>query len=291
MKLSLPFLVLVAVISGFAGGWLASPSGSAPAAAKETAFERVMRTGILRCGYYVFPPVTKRDEATGEMTGLAVDMMQLIAEKSSLKVEWAEEVTFGNWGATLQAGRVDAICTPMWPDVAMSRVALFTGSLWYAGISPLVKANDTRFADDLERLNREDITFVTQEGNVIDFLTRQAFPKAGISAIAPSADGAQAVQEILTGKADALLTDRNAETEYNRTSSVPLRLVDRNHPVKYQPFTLVTGTDAPLLRDFLDSAIDDLINSGSINRLLDKWDQKPATFMRISRNAAYPVQP
>lgn len=251
---------------------------------KETAFERIMRTGTIRCGYYVFPPVTYRDDKTGELSGFSVDMMNALAKRASLKVEWVEEVTFGNWVPALQSKRFDAVCTPMWPEIAMAKAAAFSTPMFYAGLSPMVRADDERFkGDDLSRLNKPDVTFVTQDGNAIDTLTREFFSEAKINSVSASMDGPTVLQEIVTKKADAILLDRNGEVEYNKHNPVKLRLVDKAHPVKVQPFTLVVGRDETTLKDFLDNAIHDLNNDGSIDRALKKWESVPDLFLRVAK--------
>ena len=249
----------------------------------ETGFERVMRTNTLRCGYYVFPPVTYRDPNTNELSGLSVDMMNAIAKRGNLKIEWTEEVNFANWAPALQSKRFDAVCTPMWPEIALARAVAFTQAMFYSALSPLVRADDTRFADDLDVLNNPDVIFVTQDGNTIDMLTREAFPKAKINTLPASADGPTVLQEIVTKKADVILLDRNGEHEYNKNNPVKLRLMAKDKPVKIQAFTLAVGRDDTVLKDFLDNAINDLVMDGSMERYLKKWQEVPDLFIPVKR--------
>ncbi|MBU6236120.1 MAG: transporter substrate-binding domain-containing protein, partial [Alphaproteobacteria bacterium] len=123
--------------------------------ARETAWQRIIRTNTIRCGYYVFPPVTYRDPNTKALSGFSVDMMEAIGKAAGLKIEWTEEVNFANWVPALQAGRFDMACTPMWPDIPLGRVVSFSVPFMFAGLSPMVRADDDRFkGDDLARLNQ-----------------------------------------------------------------------------------------------------------------------------------------
>ncbi len=254
------------------------------AAEKESAFDRVMRTGTIRCGYYVFPPMVMRDVGSGKPSGFAVDFMDEIGQRSGLKIEWAEEVTFGNWIPALQSHRFDVVCAPMWPEIPMARAAAFSVPLMYAGLSPLVRADDARFSgNDLAAFNDPGVTFLTQDGNALDSLTRAAFPKAKIRAMPAGMDGPSILQEIVTKKADAILLDRNAEIEYNKNNPVRLRLVASDKPIKVQSFSLVVGRDEMVLKDFLDNAILDLRNDGSIDRMLAKWEQEPGVYLRAAK--------
>jgi ABC-type amino acid transport substrate-binding protein len=252
---------------------------------KESAFDRVMRTGVLRCGYYVFPPVTYRDPKTDALSGFSVDMMNRIGERAGLKIEWTEEVTFGNWVPALQSRRFDAVCTPMWPEIPMGRAVAFSIPMFYSGLYPMVKVDDLRFAKvtaDFSRLNQPDVTFVAQEGNVLDTITREAFPNAKVVSVSASVDGPTMMQEIATGKADVVLMDHNGLIEYNRNNPVKMKLLDAGDPVKVQSFTLVVGREEMVLKDFLDNAILELQYSGVIDRLLTKWESQPGLFLRPS---------
>lgn len=254
------------------------------AADKETAFDRIIKTGTIRCGYYVFPPMVYRDPNTNELSGFAVDMMNALAKDAGLKVEWTEEINFANWVSALQSKRFDVACAPSWPDIALSKVVRFSTPLLYAGLSPMVRADDARFkGDDLARLNQPDVTFVTQEGNAQDTLTREVFDKAKISAMPTTMDGPTVLQEIVTKKADAILLDRNAEIAYNKNNTVKLRLVAPDRPVKAQPFALAVAKSEADLQDFLNDAVEAMLNDGRIDRIMKKWEPEPGTFLRPTK--------
>ena len=251
---------------------------------KEFAFDRILKTNTIKCGYYVFPPVTYKDSETGEVTGMFVDMMNVIAERAGLDVEWTEEVTFGNWGPALQSGRYDAVCTPLWPDLAASRIAAFTKATFYAGIYPMVRANDERFEGvDLERLNNEDVTFLSQDGTNLTEITKAKFPRAKIRTMPAKMDGPTLLQEIVTGKADAILLDKNAEIHYNKNNPVKLKLLVKGNPLKVQPFTYAVRRQDLGLKDFLNEAIDNMHNDGTIARLINKWETEPGLFIPIAK--------
>jgi ABC-type amino acid transport substrate-binding protein len=144
----------------------------------------------------------------------------------------------------------------------------------------MVRVDDTRFGDDLDRLNQEDVTFLVQDGDVLADLTKQFFPKAKMLAVAANVDGPSTIQNIVTKKADAILLDRNGVLEYNKRSEQKMRLVANDRPVKYQPFVLAVARQAPDLREFLDNAIDDLKINRAIDYMLGQWEAEPGLFDR-----------
>lgn len=254
------------------------------AADKENAMERILRTNTIRCGYYVYPPVTYRDPNTNELSGFSVDMMNAIGEAAGLKIEWTEEHNFGNWVAAIQANRFDVACTPMWPDIPLGRTVTFSIPFMYAGLSPMVRVDDERFkGDDLARLNQPDVKFLAQDGNALMAVTKAAFDKAQLMTVSSTVEGHVVIQEIYTKKADAMLGDANNIVEYNSSNDIKLRLVAPGKPVKVQEFSLAMGQSELRLKAFLDNAVQQLINDGSIDRMLTKWEQQPGLFLRVAK--------
>lgn len=281
MKLPhIALIIAIAAATSFAvGKYTAQPTTEK----KETAFERMMRTGTLRCGYYVFPPIIVRDPSTNKMSGFTVDMMEAIAAKTDIKIEWTEESTFGNWIPALQSNRYDAMCAPMWSDMALGREVIYSHPLFFAAIGPLVRADDTRFdgPDAMDRLNRPEVKIIAQEGNMILSLAKEALPKATILAVSAQMDGPTIIQNVLSKKADVVLLDKNAEIEYNKHNDVKLKMINLKTPLKAQPFVLPVPHQEVGLQGFLNNAILDLHYSGTIRRLLNKWEAEPGTFLRV----------
>jgi ABC-type amino acid transport substrate-binding protein len=254
---------------------------------KESAFDRVIRTNTIRCGYYVFPPVTYRDPNTGELSGFTIDMMNEIGKRASLKIEWTEEYSWSGWTEALYAKRFDVACTPNWPDVPSGRVVAFGIPMFYAGIYPVVRSEDERFmSDDLSQLNREDITLAAPEGDALVTLTQAWFPKSILLIIPAGTDTGSYGLQITTKKADALLWDDNGLYQYNKTNEKKLKAISRNNPVKIQSFSMAVTRNDLVLKDFLDNAVHDLINDGTMDRLLRKWEPEPGkTYLRVANPA------
>lgn len=255
---------------------------------KESAFDRVTRTGVIRCGYYVFPPVTYRDPNTGKLSGFTVDMMDEIAKRASLKIEWTEETNFSNWIPGLQSKRFDVSCTPNWPDIPQGRAAAFSIPMFYSGLYPMVRADDARFKnnDDLSALNHPDITFSAQEGEGPAGLIKAYFPKAKLNLLPNDAEKTNFVMDLTTKKADAIVTDENGLSEYNRNAKIKMKLIGLKSPLKLQSFTLAVERHEMILNDFLNNAVLDLIYDGTMDRLLRKWEAEPGkTYLRVTSPA------
>ncbi len=251
---------------------------------KQSTFDRIMATREIRCGYYVFPPVTYRDPKTGDLSGFTVDMMNEIGRRAGLKVVWAEETNFVTWTESLKAGRFDVACTPNWPDTPLASVVAFSVPMFYAGMYPMVRADDPRFqsGDIMARLNQPDVTFVSVEGSAMDIPIQTSFPNAKIDTLPKSAGDSSFILNLLTKKADALIMDQNGKIEYGRANPGKLKMIDTIPPIKMMAFTLAVDRNEMILKDYLDSAVQDLIYDGTMDRLLKKWEPEPGkTFLRV----------
>ncbi len=112
---------------------------------KESTYDRVMRTGTIRCGYYIWPPFLAKDPNTGKLSGIASDMMDEIGKQLSLKVEWVAEVDTSTMFEGYSTGRYDLVCGPVASTPARARVVDFTIPFAYGSYYLYVKEGDLRF--------------------------------------------------------------------------------------------------------------------------------------------------
>lgn len=255
---------------------------------KESTFDRVMRTNTLRCAYYVFPPVTYRDPNTNALSGLSVDIMNEIGKRASIKIEWTEETNFSNWIIGLQAHRFDASCTPQWPDIPQARSVAFSIPMFYAGLYAAVRADNMRFPSDTASvLNDPSITFAYSEGDAPYTLIKNYFPKAALKALPADGNISAFAMDVITKKSDAFITDYNGVSEFNRNNPNKIRLLGTDHPLKFQASSLAVEAHDIELKNFLDNAILDLQNDGTMDILLRKWENNPGhDYLRVASPAA-----
>ncbi len=258
------FLLTVAVAALVAFGmahFAARPGQAAP----ETARDRVLRTGVLRCGYYVFPPALGIDANTGEKSGFAVDMAQEIAQKLNVKLEWAEEVNFGNMMAALQAGRFDAICTPAWINAAQGREALYTRELLYSPIVAVVRADDARFdGDDLRATDTGGFTLATTDGDVTAAIAADDFPGAKALALPNNSPLQQMFLNVRDGKADMTFTDMNGFLMFDKANPGQLKVAQGGKPMRVFPFAIAVGKGEFGLQNLLNHALTEMLYAGRV---------------------------
>ena len=102
------FIILLSVIASVAATGLyfkSQSGGGVSASTQETTYDRVIRTGTLRCGYAAWYPNLIIDPNTKAKSGISYDVMEEVGRRLGLKVEWTQEAGFGSAEQDLKTGK------------------------------------------------------------------------------------------------------------------------------------------------------------------------------------------
>ncbi len=295
-------IIAVAVIVFVAGNWLSSRgaaegspdamlmSGDSSSSArndnKETAYDRVMRTGQIRCGYALWPPFFRRDPNTNQLSGFNYDIIEAVGRELNLKIDWVEEAGFGNYIEGLKAGRYDVMCQTVWPDAGRLKNALVTIPAHYHKVHIITRADDARFDGGWQKLNDSRFKVVAVDGDITDTIARTDFPNAQLVSLPQSADARQMFTEIETGKADATFVDYGFFLDYDRQNPGKLKIAGNVLRVYGSVFSVNNGEI--MLKTLLDNTLTALINSGRIAEILHRHPTTAmppaATYIPSSQN-------
>lgn len=241
-----------------------------PSAHAGETYDRVMESGKIRCGYYLWNPMIQRDIATGETRGSFVEIMEEIGRRLSLEVEWTEEPPVSALVEGVRTNRYDMICAPLYVLASRARVVHYTSPLIYAPIQLAARADDERFtADmDLSEFNSSDYTFATQEGEAGDIITRQRFPEGKVNPVPTIADYTQIYQELTSGKADIAAVVPQTFYEFDKANPGKLKLLPQI--VSLSSATLATPNNDFAFASMIDGAVREIVNDGTVAEILRK---------------------
>jgi polar amino acid transport system substrate-binding protein len=237
---------------------------------KETTLDRVKRTGVIRCGYITWPPYLIKDLNTGAMSGIAHELIEAIAHEMEVRVDWAEEVGWGNYHEGLNANRYDLMCVPVWQSGTRAKAALLAHPLYYTGLYAFARADDTRFDQNLSAVNQKDVRIVVVEGDITQGVRRTQFPDAQELALAQMADPAQFYLSVATNKADVLFDNFFAYEQYNKAASVKLKPIAESKPIRLFGTSPAVRIGETEWKDALDTVIESLIDTGTVGRIVKK---------------------
>lgn len=283
-KTPLFLVVVIALAAGYAGAYFAQHKGDAVVAVKkETAYERVMRTGVLRCGYAMWPPIVlDKNPNTGELSGIMKDIMEEAGKNLSLKVEWVEETGWGTYPEGLKSGRFDVFCAGSWRSAAKGREIRYTIPVFYNPVYAYVRADDTRFDGGLGGLNDPAMRISGQDGEYSELVARKHFPKATYVGQPQMSEMGLIFMNVANGKADIVFNVPDLAEDFMQKNQGKLkRLSVEPYAVSSTSFSV--GMHETDLQQLLDTAFVELIDSGMINKILEKNNAKSDQFLRIAK--------
>ena len=284
-KSNLLVVIVVALIAGYAGTYFASHKNTpvVAEAKKETAYERVMRTGVLRCGYAMWPPlVLDKDANTGQMTGIMKDIMEEAGKSLSLKVEWVEETGWGTYPEGLRTGRFDVFCAGSWRSAAKGREIRYTVPVFYNPVYAYVRADDARFDGGLDVLNDPAMRISGQDGEYSELVARKHFPKATYVGQPQMTDLALIFLNVANGKADIVFNVPDLADEFMQKNPGKLKQLTVE-PYSVSSTSFSVGMHETDLQHLLDTAFVEMIDTGLVDKILEKYNAKPDQFLRIAK--------
>lgn len=247
---------------------LFSPS-SAFAAGKENAYDRVIRTGTLRCGVMLWPPYFDKDPNTGVMSGLGVDLYGTIASFLDIKIDFVE-IVMGQQVQDLNQGKVDAVCNDGPYMFSAMKFLDYARPAYYAPVHVYVSTASDRFKTQ-DDLNKKDVRFIGMDGDLSVDLVQRNYPDATLQTMPGMSDGSVLMTGVTTGKADAVIIDPASVKAFNQTNKPGLKALFTDQPVVY-PITLSVRKGETDLLNMINAGIDAAWNTNAAAAILKKYD-------------------
>jgi ABC-type amino acid transport substrate-binding protein len=285
MKFSQIILVLILCIAAaYATATYVSKPTAAPTTAKETAYQRVMRTGVLRCGYIIYPQFLERDPNTGAFGGVVYELMEEIVHQLSLKIEWTEEVGMSNMFEGLSIGRYDAMCSMIAYVPNRLRGAEFTDPYLYFPLYAYARADDTRFDNNLAKINDPSIKIAYLEGEMGQTVKEQDFPNAASVSLQNLTGFSDVPLQVATGKADIAMGEPAEMDAFMAKNPGKIHQIS-GPPVRMQASALQVATGEESLKSLLNGTLLSLQNTGFIAHLLEKRIGAPGHYYFLPQTA------
>jgi ABC-type amino acid transport substrate-binding protein len=240
----------------------------------ETAYERVIRTGVLRCAYGLWEPAVMRDPNSGQISGIVYDIMQEIGKSLDLKVEYTLEVPWDSIGIALQTHKVDAHCAGIWATPARGRVMAFSHPLFFSQTVAVARSGDHRFDFNLDRINQPDVTVALSDDDITTEIYRHDFPRAKKYELAQFSPPEELLLAVATKKADIAISALARIQTFEKSYPGKVRAIPTKKPLRVYPDTVAVNIDEEELLHVLNTAIDQMIDSGEVDRLVAKYRAK-----------------
>ncbi len=283
MKNLLSMLIIAVLASVGTHYWFARhESGGVVASEKrETAYERIMRTGVIRCGYAVWNPIIAKDPNTGDISGVFYDYLNALGKKLDLKVEWTSELNFATYLSDLNYGKFDLECSGGLPDATRGKFVEYTQPIFYTPLYVFVKNGVAVYDNKLRALNAKDKSFVSIDGTLSGNLAKTLFPQSrtvGLPGTSPLSD---MLEQVAYGKADAFITDAMFGAEYMAKRPNTIRRVV-SPPLTVTSYSITVPAGETRLAAMLNTATNEMLFDGTIESILRKHNLSTDIALRVA---------
>ncbi len=276
--------ILLAVAVSFLATQYFSSSSHTTIEQSESVYDRVMRTGVLRCGY-TFYSVGLRKNANGEIEGIYKDVMDHMAALLDLKIEWVEEVGWGQQIEGLKTDRYDLVCSPANMTGPRVRHADMSPALFYSPVYAWARVDDQRFngnnADNLKRANQDDVIIATIDGEQAEAQAKQFFPQAQLFSAPQSASFSTMFMNVTTGKADLAIAEPASVLAFlENNPDIQLVPIHPDEPLILAVNIMLMKSNEFAFHSLISNALTTLIANGVMDQIIDQWEPYPKSYVR-----------
>ncbi|MDX2028737.1 MAG: ABC transporter substrate-binding protein [Alphaproteobacteria bacterium] len=273
-------LVLAVVLSIAASLYIVRRADSGNVAT-ETTYDRVMRTGTLRCGYTPYSVGFIKDPNSGQMSGIYYDIVTRLADNLGLTVDWVEEVGWSGQIEGLNTKRYDLICSPVSLNSGRTRSADFSIPLYYSPVHIWAKKDNATLTGDLKALDKPEIKISTLDGEQTSTFAKQFFPKAQQVSLPQSTPFSDLLLQVTTGKADMVFAEPLSVYEFMANNPDSLRQVTAlDKPLLVVPNILLLPRGEYEFKQMIDNGLREMFNSRLIDRMIDNYETYPNSYIR-----------
>ncbi len=243
-------------------------------------YDRVLRSGKLRCAYMVYPPVCIKDPSTGKLSGIAIDALELIAKKLGISIVWVEEVGPGTMIEGLQSNRYDMIASTFWTNAARAKVILFSKPLFFTPIFVFARHGDKRFLNHISAINSKDVTIATVDGGTAQVIAESDFPRAKTLSLPELSDFTQDLLNIITKKADVTFAEPALVNRFCQKNPGTIDNVSPKQPLRVFQNCWIFKRGEYEFKSMFDTVLEELLNSGEVDKVLARYETAPGEIYR-----------
>lgn len=208
-----------------------------------------------------FPPFEMKDDASGDLIGFDIDLMNAIGEAAGRDIEFVS-LPFDGLIPALQSNTIDAAISGMTITAERAQTIDFSRPYFEAGLAIAVRDGDTEIEsfEDLQgkRIAVQIGTTGAEQANSIEGAAVSTFDNAPL-----------ALQELVNGRVDAVVNDLPATLfAINEANLQGVKIVGELITEEY--YGIAIPKNSEVLGE-VNAALDTLIQDGTYAEIYRKW--------------------
>lgn len=249
----------------------------------DSLYDRVIKSGKIRAAYTMYPPACFKDE-NGKLKGVFVETLEEAAKNLGLKVEWTVEISRESQIEGLETDRYDMIGSAVWANPERAKLATLSHPLYYSPFYIYARKDDPKFKESIHMaaLDSPDVRIAMVAGTTAEAIVKTQFPNAVGVALPRIIDDGTSFLDATNHKADILIMEKSGAMKLlaehpgaivNIKPSTPLRVIGNCYMFKRNEIEF---------QNMLNSEISDLLASGFVEKLLEKYEKYPNSQLRVA---------
>lgn len=230
--------------------------------------ERVMASRTIRCGYFDWEPLLKKNVNTGQFTGIGADIMNEIDARLGIKHEWVEEVGPATAVESIKNKRIDMVCVPMTITLPRIPVVDFSDALFYGHFTTWVRA-DTGITDTAQ-LNNKQHKMIYMDGTPAMGMTMKLFSNAQTVSITENAPMSDLFSSVVGKKADAVIADVSNAHSFIKHNPGQIKPVFDTDTDRYIPWAFMTPPNEYQFTRMINLVLQNMQLDGTIAKIVKK---------------------
>ncbi len=231
---------------------------------QKSTLNSIVQKGELRVGLEAgYMPFEMKDKK-GQIIGFDVDIAKAMAKEMGVKLVLVPTAWDGII-AGLLAGKYDIIMSGM--TITQERNLKVNFAHPYISVGQTILANLKFKGKTWEDIDKPQYTVVTKLGVTGEIATRKMFKHAKIRTFDTEAD---AVQEVMNGKADAFVYDKPYNAIfYAAKGKGKIAYLDKD--LTYEPLGWAVKKGDPDFLNWLDNFLNQIKHDGIYKKIYDRW--------------------
>ncbi len=245
-------------------------------------YDQILEKGEIEVGYISYPPsfIVNPD---GSKSGIFHDVMEEIGKNLGLEIVYKDknEVTWDGMIESLKQDKVDMVVTGIWPTSQRGKHVDFAKPLFYSVVKAYTKYGNDQFDNDISKINSDQITIATIDGEMTSIIAELDFPNAKVKSEPQLTGVSQTLLNIKEGKANITFVEPAVALEFAEKNPNSIQEVKGVEPLRVFPNSMMLPKGATELTNTLNIAIQELQNNGFIDKIIAKYEKYPNSYYKV----------
>lgn len=242
----------------------------------ESAYQRIMRTKVIRASFEDYLPAFVKDKVTGEYSGIFYEVLKRIADEHNLIIQFTEETGYGVIIEGLDRGRFDIFASTVWPTLDRINAADFSLPLYYSDVYLWIREDQANITYD-QTQDDEFFRLAVKERDVSFSIACEYFPDNRRVYVPQLADPLVLLDFVAAGKADGTFAEPFLVEQFNKYSTIRLVKVEDNPIIRYGNTFMMRAGESEF-KKLLDNSINEYLKNGFVTTLIEKYAGNPSAF-------------